>query len=298
VSSQIWKDGMDLNAVALFVKVVQYGSFSETARRTNIPVATVSRRIKELEEDLGFRLLERSTRYLRLTDAGTSFLAYANQGVEAFETGLSSLNHDQQNLSGTLRLSLPPGFIPWRKLLQEFQVRYPNVNIELLVTERRVDLIEDGIDVALRIGDRKDNRAIAKKLGEYRHVLVTSPIFLRKYGELSHPKDLINVPCGSWRVPTDSTIWFLGDEMIQINPFFQVNDYLHLLELALVGICVTELPPFLAQDYIADGQLKRLLRSYPLPLHELNLLYPSRKQLSRLVKTYIDFCSEWVVCLF
>jgi DNA-binding transcriptional LysR family regulator len=289
---------MDLNAVALFVKVVQYGSFSETARRTHIPVATVSRRIKELEKDLGIRLLERSTRYLRLTDAGTSFFDYANQGVESFETGLYSLNHDQLNLSGTLRLSLPPGFIPWRKLLKEFQARYPDVNIELLVTERRVDLIEDGIDVALRIGDRKDHRAIAKKLGEYRHLLVTSPIFLRKYGELSHPNDLIDLPCASWRVSTDSKIWLLGDETIQIDPFFQVNDYLHLLESALAGICVTELPPFLAQDYIADGQLKCLLRNYPLPLHEMNLLYPSRKQLSRLVKTYIDFCSEWVVNLF
>lgn len=289
---------MDFNAVALFVKVVQYGSFSETARRTNIPIATVSRRIKELEEDLGFRLLERSTRHLRLTDAGTSFFNYANQGVEAFETGLSSLNHDQLNLSGTLRLSLPPGFIPWQKLLQEFQARYPHVKIELLVTERRIDLIEDGIDVALRIGDRKDNRAIGRKLGEYRHLLVTSPILLRKYGEPSHPKDLIKMPCACWRVSTESKSWLLGDETIQISPFFQVNDYLHLLELALAGICVTELPPFLAQDSIANGQLKRLLTNYPLPLCELNLLYPSRKQLSRLVKTYIDFCFEWVIDLF
>ncbi len=289
---------MDFNAVALFVKVVQYGSFSETARRTNIPVATVSRRIKELEEDLGFRLLERSTRYLRLTDVGTNFLNYANQGVEAFEIGLSSLHHDQLDLSGTLRLSLPSGFIPWRKLLQDFQARYPNVNIELLVTERKVDLIEDSIDVALRIGDRKDNRAIAMKLGEYRHLLVASPIFLAKYGELSHPQNLSKMPCASWRVATDSKIWILGDETIQINPFFQVNDYLHLLELALSGICVTELPPFLAQDYIAEGQLKHLLKNHPLPLCELNLLYPSRKQLSRLIKAYINFCSEWLVDLF
>jgi DNA-binding transcriptional LysR family regulator len=289
---------MDFNAVALFVKVVQYGSFSETARRTNIPVATVSRRIKELEKDLGFRLLERSTRYLRLTDTGTKFLEYANQGVEALETGLSLLNYDQLNLSGTLRLSIPPGFIPWRKLLQDFQARYPNVNIQLLVTERRVDLIEDGIDVALRIGDRKNYGAIARKLGSYRHLLVASPILLRKYGEPSHPKDLIKLPCASWKIPTDSKIWLLGEQTIQINPFFQVNDYLHLLELSLAGVCVTELPPFLAQDYVTEGQLKCLLTNYPLPLRELNLLYPSRKQLSRLVKTYLDFCSEWVVYLF
>ena len=289
---------MDLNAAALFVKVVQYGSFSETARRTNIPVATVSRRIKELEKDLGFRLLERSTRFLRLTDAGARFFEYANQGVEAFEIGLSTLDHDQLALSGTLRLSLPPGFMPWRQLLQDFQSGYPHVNVELLATERRVDLIEDGIDVALRIGDRQDDRAMTKKLCEYRHLLVASPIFLKKYGEPLQPTHLLKMPCASWRTSTDTTIWQLGNETVQINPFFQVNDYLHLLELALAGICVTELPPFLAQDYIAEGQLQHLLTNYPVPLCELNLLYPSRRQLSRLVKTYINFCSEWVVNLF
>ena len=209
---------MDFNAAALFVKVVQYGSFSETARGTNIPVATVSRRIKELEKDLGFRLLERSTRFLRLTDAGARFFEYANQGVEAFETGLSTLDRDQIDLSGTLRLSLPPGFIPWRKLLQDFQSGYPNVNVELLVTERRVDLIEDGIDVALRIGDRQDERAMIKKLGEYRHLLVASPVLLTKYGEPLHPKQLLKMPCATWRT-LDST-WHLGDEIIQISPFF------------------------------------------------------------------------------
>lgn len=289
---------MDLNAVALFVKVVQYGSFSETARRTGMPVATVSRRIKNLEKDLGFRLLERSTRYLRLTDAGASFLEYANQGVEAFETGLSILDRYQQDLSGTLRLSLPPGFVPWRRLLQDFQGRYPNVRVELLVTERRVDLIEDGIDVALRVGDRKDDRAIVKNLGEYRHLLVASPIFLERHGEPAQPEQLLRVPCASWSVPTDSKIWLLGDEAIRINPFLQVNDYLHLLELVLAGICVTELPPFLAQEYITSNHLKRLLTSYPLPMHELNLLYPSRRQLSSLVKTYVNFCTEQVVNLF
>lgn len=287
---------MNFNAVALFVKVIQYGSFSETARRTNVPVATVSRQIKELEKDLGVRLLERSTRYLRLTNAGAKFLEYANQGVEAFETGLSTIDRYQLDISGTLRLSLPPGFVPWRKLLQDFQSEYPQVNIELYVTERRVDLIEDGIDVALRIGKIKEG-AMVKKLGEYRHLLVASPVLLSKYGNPSQPEHLLKMPCASWKAPIDSKCWQLGDSIIQLNSFFQVNDYLHLLELALSGKCVTELPPFLAQDYIAHNQLQQILTSYPLPLSELNLLYPSRRQLSRLVRTYVDFCSEWIVNL-
>ncbi|MGJ3251262.1 MAG: LysR substrate-binding domain-containing protein [Elainellaceae cyanobacterium] len=289
---------MDFNAVALFVKVVQYGSFSETSRRTSIPVATVSRRIKELEKDLQIRLLERSTRHLRLTDAGARFFEYANQGVEAFEMGLSTLDRDQLELSGTLRLSLPPGFLPWQKLLHDFQVCYPKVNLDILVTERRVDLIEDGIDVALRIGDRQDNRAIAKKLGEYRHVLVASPILLEKYAIPRTPEHLLTMPCASWKAPTNSNTWQLGSEVIHIRPFLQINDYLHLLELALAGTCVTELPPFLVQDYVAESQLMPLLMNYPLPLCDLNLLYPSRRQLSRVVRIYIEFCSDWIGNLF
>lgn len=281
---------MDLNAAALFVKVVRYGSFSATSRRTNIPVATVSRHIKQLETDLGFRLLERSTRHLRLTDAGTSFLDYASQGVEAFESGRSALDHHDNELSGKLRLSFPNGFLPCRKLLQDFQARYPNVHIGLLATERKVDLIEDGIDVALRIGGRKNNVAISQKLGLYRHLLVASSTLLEKHSLPQQPEDLLNLPCAAWRDTTQSNIWCLGKESIQIQPFFQVNDYLHLLELTLAGSCVTELPPFLAQPFVKSGQLILLLKPYPLPAYELNLLYPSRKQMSRLVKTFIEFC--------
>lgn len=158
---------MDFNSAALFVKVVQYGSFSEAARRTNTPVATVSRWIAELEKDLGIRLLERSTRHLRMTLAGTTFYEYAVRGFEAFETGLSILEDQQQELTGTLRLSLPPAFLPMQQLLQDFQACYCKVKLEIFITERKINLIEDGIDVALRVGELKDNQTIARKLGEY-----------------------------------------------------------------------------------------------------------------------------------
>lgn len=289
---------MDFNAAALFVKVVQYGSFSETARRINTPVATVSRRIADLEKDLGVRLLERSTRYVRLTAGGTAFYEYAIRGLEAFESGLSILENQQRELTGTLRLSLPPTFLPWQGLLQDFQTRYRQVRLEIFITERKINLIEDGIDVALRVGDRKENQAIARKLGEYRHQLVASPDYLEQYGEPFQPEQLLTVPCASWNARTGEATWALGNEPVQIAPFLQVNDYLHLLQLALAGACVTELPPFLIQEHLDSGRLKTVLNDYPLPIQQLNLLYPSCKHLSPLVSTYIDFCSEWVDRLF
>lgn len=105
------------------------------------------------------------------------------------------------------------------------------------------------------------------------------------------------MPCAGWKTLVDLKGWQLGDRIIEIKPFFQVNDYLHLLDLALTGKCVTELPPFLVRNYLATRQLEHLLPNYPFPVYELNLLYPSRQQLSRLVRTYIDFCSEWIVDL-
>lgn len=290
---------MDFNSAALFAKVVQYGSFSETARRINMPVATVSRRIADLEKDLGVRLLERSTRHLRLTGSGTAFYEYAARGLEAFESGLSTLENQHQELTGTLRLSIPSTFLPWQELLQDFQARYRQVKLEILMTERKLDLIEDGIDVALRFGDPKDNRAIAKKLGKDRHQLVASPAYLAQYGEPSQPEQLLTMPCASWNNQIGgTTTWLLGNESLQIAPFLQVNNYTYLLQLTLAGACVTELPPFLVREHLASGQLKTILPDYPLLTQEVNLLYPSRKQLSPLIRIYIDFCSEWVTGLF
>ncbi len=289
---------MDFNSAALFVKVVQYGSFSETARRTATPVATISRRIAELEKDLGMRLLERSTRYLRMTEGGTAFYEYAAHGLEAFEMGLSNLENQQQELTGTLRISLPSAFLPWQVLLQDFQSRYSQVRLEIFITERKINLIEDGIDVALRVGDLKDNQFIAKKLGEYRHQLVASPAFLEAYGELSKPEQLLTMPCASWNARKDATTWLLGNKAIQITPILQVNDYLHLINLALASACVTELPSFLVKEHIESGKLKLVLQDHPLPSQQLNLIYPSSKQISRLVRIYIDFCAEWIGRLF
>jgi DNA-binding transcriptional LysR family regulator len=290
---------MDFNSAALFVKVVRYGSFSETARRINMPVATVSRRIADLEKDLGIRLLERSTRHLRLTGSGTAFYEHAARGLEAFESGLSTLENQHQELTGTLRLSLPSTFLPWQALLQDFQAQYCQVKLEILMTERKLDLIEDGIDVALRFGDLQDNGAIARMLGKDRHQLVASPAYLAQYGEPSQPEQLLSMPCASWHNQIGgTTTWLLGNESVQIVPFLQVNNYAYLLQLALAGACVTELPPFLVREHLDRGRLKTVLPDYPLPTQAVNLLYPSRKQLSPLVRIYIDFCAEWITGLF
>ncbi len=283
---------MDLDSVALFVEVVKAGSFSAAARHTRMPVATVSRRISELEKNLNIRLLERSSRHVRMTDAGAVLYEYAARGVEELHAGLLALENSQQELAGTLRLSIPPSFIPWRLLIQDFQLHYPNIKVEIHVTERRVDLVQDGIDVALRVGELMHDSVVARRLFKYRHMLVASPKLLANYVPLQEPMQLLNIPCACWNNRVNAPTWNLGGKDYPIRPYLQVNDYLHLQALALRGDCVTELPPFLAQPSIVEGTLQALLPGYPFPEHELYLLYPSRRQVSMLVKAYVNFCLQ------
>lgn len=283
---------MDLDTVALFVEVVKAGSFSAAARHTHIPVATVSRRISELEKNLNVRLLERSSRHLRMTDAGSVLYEYAARGVEELHAGLLALKNSQQELAGTLRLSIPPSFTPWQLLVRDFQLQYPNIKVEIYVTERRLDLVQDGIDVTLRVGELQHDSVVARKLFKYRHRLVASPTLLVKYGTPQEPMQLQNMPCACWNDRVNVPVWNLGGKKYSVRPALQVNDYLHLQAAALAGDCVTELPPFLSKPMIAEGTLQELLPEFPFPERELYLLYPSRRQVSRLVKAYVDFCLQ------
>lgn len=281
---------MDLNSAALFVKVVQKGSFSAAARHTGVPVATVSRRVSELEQALGVRLLERSTRQLRLTGAGSTLFEFVSRGLQEMDAGILALQDRESELRGLLRLSLPPNFEPWWDLLGAFQKLYPNIALDVYATERKVDLIEDGIDVALRVGDIDQLSAVARKLMDYRHVLVATPPFIEQFGEPQTPQELSNFPCAAWGLKDNAITWTLGGEKVSIQAAVRANDYPHMRHLALQDLYITEQPPFMVNALIANKRLVRILPEYELPEDSVHLLYQSRHQLSRIARVYIDFC--------
>jgi len=282
---------MDLKSVELFVRVVQRGSFSAASRHLDVPVATVSRRVSELERSLDVRLLERSTRQLRLTEAGATLYEFASRGLDEMDAGFLALQNRESEIKGTLRLSVPPNFEPWWKLLNDFQQQFPQINIDIYVTERKIDFIEDGIDVALRVGDVEYLSAIARQLISYKHVLVATPEFIKKYGEPESPQELSNYPCAAWSKQHAPRHWTLASKKIDMQPFMCVNDFSHMRYLALHHNCITEQPPFLVSDLIANKQMVEILPDYELPEFNVSLLYPSRKQLSRIARVYIDFCT-------
>lgn len=214
---------MDLNGLNLFVNVVRYGSFSGAARKLQVPVATISRRVAELEAELGIRLLERSTRNQRLTEAGSLLMDYAERGLRELDLGELALRNQQLEPVGTLRLSLPPNFEVWWLLLRAFQKQYPGIKIRVMVTNRRIDMIADGIDVVLRVGDVREDSAVARKLISYAHLVVASPDFVAKQGQPLEPAALKDFPCAAWSTGDQSSSWILGGIPTPIRPISAVT---------------------------------------------------------------------------
>lgn len=290
---------MDLNAVQMLVTIVQAGSMTAGAERLGVPLPTASRRIRALEQALNVELLERSARGVRLTEAGARLFEHASRGLELMQEGHDAVVSDQAHIQGKLRLSVPPSFSPWWQLITDFQNEHPDIRVHLLSTERRVQPVEDGIDVALRVGQVEHETLIARHLLDYRHVLVASPAFLAAHGRPNTPHDLSNFPCATWSLGANTNgTWRFSGASITPNTVLSTNDSMHLLHSALSGEVMTELPPFLVKDAIERGLLVPLLPDYPLPEYPLNLLYPAHRHPSAVVRTYLAYCRRripWLV---
>jgi DNA-binding transcriptional LysR family regulator len=239
--------------------------------------------------------VERSARGAKLTDAGTRLYEHTDRGIETLLEAELAVVTDQAHLKGRLRLSLPQTFEPWWDLLAAFQRRYPDLQIHVYSTERRVDLVEDGIDVALRVGAIVHEAMVARHVLSYRNVLVASPLLLERFDVPAQPDAFHRYPCAIWASRIDVPVrWELGGHVIEPRAVLSTNDYHHLCSRALGGDVVTELPPFLAAAPIREKQLVPLLPQYPLPEWSINLLYPPHRHQSTVVRTYLDFCRSYL----
>lgn len=282
---------MDLNALRLFVVAARAGSLSAAARQTGVPLPTLSRRVRALEEELGARLLERGAQGLSLTDAGARLLASAEPAVEQLAAAEQRV-HDAAGVSGRLRISVPPHVEPLWQVFDAFRRRYVGVRLDVFVTDRRVDLVADGVDVAIRVGDGGHSSYIGRTLVRYRHRLVAAPSTLAG-AVIEQPADLLRLDCACWR-SSAAPVWQLGSETLALDPVVASNDYQHLLYLAVHGRVVTELPPFLAQAAIARGELVELLPQHPLPSVPVRALVADTRLLAPLVRHFLDFAAATV----
>jgi DNA-binding transcriptional LysR family regulator len=296
----------DLNSLKIFAQVVEASSFSEAARRLNMPLSTVSRRIAELEDQLGVRLLERSTRNLRLTDVGAEVLEHARHTAELSNAVDHAVSNHVSNVSGTLRLSAPPSISDSliAPLLEEFQAAYPDVRVQVFITDRIVDQIAEGVDVAFRVGPLKDSSLVARRLLTYRHQLVASPAYLKKCKTPKTPQDLLNhrlLAFSFWK-PEYSWTFFQTKggkrETISFEPYIAMNDYAGLATALLAGVGIGELPPIVQPELLRKGLLIEVMPMWHFCLFDLSLVHLGNRYIPRPVRAFKEFAARMTPTLF
>ena len=296
----------DLNSLVIFAKVVEAKGFSEAARRLKIPLSTVSRRVAELEDQLGVRLLERSTRNLRLTNLGAEVLDHAQRCAELSEAVDNLVSNQLSTVAGLLRLSAPPSISDTllAPLLAAFQASYPNVRVQVLVTDRFVDLIAAGIDLVFRFGALGDSSLVARKILTYRHQLVASPAYLERVRAPRSPRDLLDhklLTFSYWRPDNSWTFWHQNgkdQETLSFEPYLSMNDYTGLSAALLAGVGIGDLPPVVKPELIRDGRLVEVMPEWHFRAFDLSVVHLSNRHISRPVRLFKEFAVQASPALF
>jgi DNA-binding transcriptional LysR family regulator len=296
----------DLNALIVFAKVVEAKSFSEAARRLKMPVSTVSRRIAELEDLLGIRLLERSTRNLRLTEIGAEILDHAHRSAELSEAVDAIVLNQRAEVSGILRLSAPPSISDTllTPLVNEFQTEYPNVRVQILVTDRFVDHIAEGVDVVFRLGPLKDSSLVSRTILTYRHQLVASPSYLARCSPPQSPRDLLQHRLLAFARWQPENHWHFvhvnggGTETVTFQPHLAMNDYTGLAAALVAGAGIGDLPPVVQPGLIGEGRIMEVMPDWRFRTFNLSLVHLGNRHVPRPVRAFTEFAAHMAVRLF
>src|SRR6266542_397524 len=223
-----WNNRMDLNETLVFARVVEAGSFSAAARLLEMPKSTVSRKVAELEDRVGARLLHRTTRKLGLTDAGRIYYEHSARIVAELEEAEQAVGRMQAAPRGLLRVTAPLSFTMLGPIVAEYLKRHSDVQVELLCSDRQVDLVEERFDVAIRAGQLTDSSLVARGLGTIRRILVASPAYLKRAGSPRVPAEIEKHACITFGAGVAPNVWSLraGDKRaeVRVAPRMTVND--------------------------------------------------------------------------
>ncbi len=282
-----------------FVRVVEAGSFTGAAERLQRAKSAVSRRVSELEDRLDVRLLNRTTRRLNLTETGRDFYARCVRLLSDLEEAELAVSSEHASLRGTLRVASPMSFgvLHLADAINDFLSLHQDLRLEADLDDRRVNLIEDGFDVAIRIGALADSSLIARRLAPMRRVTCASPAYLERFGTPRSPDDLVNHMGLSYSNVPDSAHWQYrcpdGEQRTaRIGSRMRVNNGDMLLSAARHGLGIVISPCFLAYEAIEQGALIPILTDYALPEESAYAVYPPGRHLSHRVRIFIDFLAE------
>lgn len=286
----------DFEGLAMFAKVSEEGSFAAAARAMGVSVPTVSRGVARLEERLGARLFNRTSRQLALTEFGRTIAEKAGDIYRQAEEAESAAREMSVQPRGLIRLAVPMSFgLRWvAPLLPRFLQTYPEVSVDLHLSDATVDIVAEGFDAALRIAALPDSSLVAKRLCPVSQLLVASPDYLKRCGRPMHPRELAGRPCLSYAYRARSDVWrFVNDagEEEAITPVgpLRVTNADALLPALLAGLAVAELPEFIACEYLADGRLEAILTDWHLTRGGLYFVTPSARSRPARIQALADF---------
>lgn len=285
-----------MQSMAVFRRVAEAGSFSAVARETGMSQSTVSKHVAALEERLGTKLLNRSTRQLNLTEAGKEYYHYCVRILNDFQEAEASVGKGKIVPTGTLRLSATAAFgrqfiIP---KLGDFLGKYPDINIDYMMEERYIDLVKEGVDLAIRVGPLEDSSLIARKIGTSRRVVVASSAYLIKHGFPKTPSDLQQHECLAYSLLKSPNDWFFssaqhGDESVRVSGRFRASSNDALIDAAMAGLGIATTCDWHVGEHVKRGRLTVLLKDYRLTPYDINAVYPERRFVPQKVKRFIDY---------
>lgn len=283
----------------IFAQAVKEGSFSSAARLLNLTPSAVSKQIGALEDRLGVRLLNRTTRQLKLTEAGARYFDHSLRILSEIEEAESEVGGMRDTPRGLLRINAPVvmGARQIAPLMTEFQTRYPDIKVEMNLSDIRVDLIENGEDVALRVGELTDSSLIARKLCPISRLVIAAPSYLEKHGQPQTPEALLDHNCTTYNQPLKLNAWEFnncpGHKTVTVKGSFVSNNGEAHYYAALSGLGVTRLATYLVSDRLQRGELVPILTEYTPPTGAfLWAVYPPTRYVPPKVRVFIDFLLE------
>jgi len=285
--------------LTFFVLLAKLSSMTATARELGITPPAVTKRLSLMEQRLGVRLVNRTTRRISLTNEGEAYLAQATQILHQIREMEESVSSSRAAPKGLLRINGTPGFGRTRiaPIVSRFAHTYPEVEVELHLTDRPISLVEEAYDLAIRFGELPDTRLTARRLMANKRFLCASPAYLKKHGEPRTPADLHHHRCilhrqnddvyGTWRLKKGKT-----EELVKVRGAVSSNDGDIVMNWALDGQGIVQRSEWDVAKYLASGRLKEIMQDYTLPDADLYLYYLTRSNLPAKVRAFIDFLAE------
>lgn len=291
----------EISRIELFLKVVKYKSFSGAGKTVGMTGSAISKQVQALEEELGVKLLNRTTRQVTLTEEGAIYSERARKALEDLNEAEKQIQDLKAHAKGLLRINAPMAFGKkyLTKPIADFAKKYPEVKLEVDFDDRHVDVIAEKYDVVIRIGALEDSTLIARKLADCPVLLCAAPKLLRKFKKPKSPEDLKNYPAVIYNKHSNNNEWRYVDKngeigSIQLQRQFAANNATMMEEACLEGIGIAQLPIFVAIEHLESGKLVEVLPEYEThPQRNIYAVFPQNRYLSTKTRLFVDYLSKY-----